>query len=753
MGLKKQLIGLYQIMKQQENKKKIGLITGITGQDGSYLAEFLLEKGYEVHGIIRRSSYPNTERIDHIFNKLHLHYGDITDASVISSIISKVKPDEIYNLAAQSHVQISFEMPQYTGQVDAIGTLNILEAVKNHSQYSKTYHACLDEKTQIVTKNGIKNYNEINIEDEVLSYNLNTKKSEFKKVLKKYEYNIEEDIVVLKNKRINQVLTKNHKMIVKLDGDKDEYIFADDLKKHLKYEKTSHINMVLPKPADGIKSDYIDLKQFVDFNKMSQNNYKNIFEFIKTDVLFYLIGLYIGDGYIKKAKTNYKKSNRNFLLNSRHSNGRFKGGCETDVLESSEGLQGFVEFAIPVGDKTRTKFVNFLNKNNISFIEHSQTISISSYPLCQIFKMCGIGFENKKIPSWMFDYSCEHLKHLKEGIVDSDGNYRKTKFGFREFVTTSSKYLINDLIILSYKLGIFCSYSFREPKTSFSKKLNRHIIGRKKSYIFSFNQRKTNKIYKNNITTKNYKGLVWCLEVEDNHNFLIVRDGKIAFTGNSTSELFGGLEYNRPKNGYNEESSFHPRSPYGVAKLYGYWISKNYREAYNMFISNGILFNHGSSRRGVNFIEKKIVDALVNIKFGKQDSLYIGNLYAKRDIGYAKEYIEGMWLMLQQEKAEDFVLSTNETYTIKEMINISTEYLGIEIEWVGEGLDEIAVDKKTGKTIVQIDEKYLRPSEVDLLIGDSSKAKEILGWEAKTKLPELLKLMIDEKMLKNTSNY
>ena len=335
--------------------KKIGLIVGITGQDGSYLAELLLEKGYEVHGIIRRSSYPNTQRIDHIFERLHLHYGDVTDPVSLTSIISKVQPDEIYNLAAQSHVQISFELPYYTGQVDAIGTLNVLEAVRNHSAHSKIYFA-------------------------------------------------------------------------------------------------------------------------------------------------------------------------------------------------------------------------------------------------------------------------------------------------------------------------------------------------------------------------------------------------------GTSELFGGLEYNRPKNGYNEESTLHPRSPYGVAKLYGFWISKNYREAYNMFICNGILFNHGSPRRGVNFIEKKIADALSNIKLGKQDCLHIGNLYAKRDIGFAKEYVEGMWAMLQQNNPDDYILATGETYTIKEMINISASHLDMSLKWSGEGADETAIDIKTNKLVVKIDPRYLRPSEVDLLIGNYSKAKKILGWEPKTKLPDLLKIMIDDNL-------
>lgn len=339
--------------------EKIALITGITGQSGSYLAELLLSKGYIVHGIIRRSSYPNTQRINHIFDELHLHYGDMTDPISLSSIISKIKPDEIYNLAAQSHVQVSFQEPYYTSQVDAIGTLNILEAVRNHSPNSKIYQA-------------------------------------------------------------------------------------------------------------------------------------------------------------------------------------------------------------------------------------------------------------------------------------------------------------------------------------------------------------------------------------------------------STSELFGGM--NTPINGYNEDSKMSPRSPYGVAKLYGYWITKNYKESYDMFVSNGILFNHSSPRRGVNFIEKKIVDALVNIKYNRQDCLHIGNLYAKRDIGYAKEYVEGMWKMLQQNNPDDYVLATNKTYTIKEMINISASYLDIKLIWSGLGENEIAINVKTNKIAVKVDTKYLRPSEVDYLVGDYSKAKKELDWEPKTQLPELLKLMIDDKTseIKNT---
>lgn len=338
----------------EDSNKKIALIAGISGQDGSYLAELLLEKGYEVHGIIRRSSSFNTGRINHIYDNIKLHYGDVTDASNIDDLIFKIKPQEFYNLAAQSHVKVSFEIPNYTAQVDAVGTLNILESVRKHCPECKLYFA-------------------------------------------------------------------------------------------------------------------------------------------------------------------------------------------------------------------------------------------------------------------------------------------------------------------------------------------------------------------------------------------------------GTSELYGGMEYNRPKKGYTEESHFHPRSPYGVAKLYGFWICRNYKESYNMFICNGILFNHGSPRRGQTFVEKKIVDALVQIKKDPSSTpLTLGNLYSKRDIGYAKEYVEGMWRMLQQDTPDDYVLATGEAYTIKEMVDICLNHLEIPFYWKGEGLDEKCLHSETKEVIIKIDEKYFRPAEVDFLLGDATKAKNKLGWMCDTKLPGLLKIMIDD---------
>jgi GDPmannose 4,6-dehydratase len=327
---------------------KIALITGITGQDGSYLAELLLEKGYEVHGIVRRSSLINTDRIDHIYNQIKLHYGDLTDSTNLVRVIQQVQPDEIYNLGAQSHVKVSFEMPEYTGMVDGLGTLRILEAVR--------------------------------------------------------------------------------------------------------------------------------------------------------------------------------------LL----------------------------------------------------------------------------GMENK---------------------------------------------------------------------------------------------------------TRIYQA--------------------------STSEMYGKVQ-EIPQS---ETTPFYPRSPYGVAKVYGYWIVKNYRESYGLHANSGILFNHESSRRGETFVTRKITRGLSSISTGQQDILYLGNLNAKRDWGHAKDFVEAMWLMLQQDEPDDYVIATGEQYSVREFVEEAAPYFGMNIVWEGEGLNEVGIDKNTKREVVRVSPKYFRPAEVETLLGDATKAKEKLGWEPKISFKQLVEDM------------
>ena len=207
----------------------------------------------------------------------------------------------------------------------------------------------------------------------------------------------------------------------------------------------------------------------------------------------------------------------------------------------------------------------------------------------------------------------------------------------------------------------------------------------------------------------------------------------------SSSELYGKI-LETPQN---EQTPFYPRSPYGCAKAYAFYLTRNYRESYNMYAVNGILFNHESPRRSENFVTRKITLSLAQILSGKMDKLYLGNLDAKRDWGYAKEYVEGMWRMLQQEKPDDYVLATGETHSVREFLELCLNYANISFEKRGDGINEEYINTKTGKTIVAIDERYYRAAEVDILLGDASKAKNELGWEPKTMVSDLAKLMIE----------
>jgi len=214
----------------------------------------------------------------------------------------------------------------------------------------------------------------------------------------------------------------------------------------------------------------------------------------------------------------------------------------------------------------------------------------------------------------------------------------------------------------------------------------------------------------------------------------------------STSEMFGGLDYNRPNKGYDENALFHPRSPYGVAKLYGHWITKNYRESYGMHASCGILFNHEGERRGPEFVTRKISKAVARIQTGKQQYIELGNLDSKRDWGYAGDYVEGMWLMLQQDKPDDYVLATGETHTIREFCELAFKEIGITIEWKGSGVKEVGNDKTTGNTLIKINPEFFRPAEVDILLGDPAKAEGILGWKRKVDFPGLVHLMVEHDL-------
>lgn len=210
----------------------------------------------------------------------------------------------------------------------------------------------------------------------------------------------------------------------------------------------------------------------------------------------------------------------------------------------------------------------------------------------------------------------------------------------------------------------------------------------------------------------------------------------------STSEMFGKVQ-EMPQT---EKTPFYPRSPYGVAKVYGHWITKNYRESYDMYACSGILFNHESERRGLEFVTRKITDAVARIKLGVQDCLELGSMDAKRDWGHSKDYVKAMWLMLQQKQADDYVIATNETRTVREFVETAFNHVGIDLEWKGTGVDEVGIDKASGKTVVKVNPKFFRPAEVEVLLGNPAKAETELGWKREVSFSELVKRMIDNDM-------
>ncbi|MCO4163213.1 GDP-mannose 4,6-dehydratase [Citrobacter youngae] len=224
---------------------------------------------------------------------------------------------------------------------------------------------------------------------------------------------------------------------------------------------------------------------------------------------------------------------------------------------------------------------------------------------------------------------------------------------------------------------------------------------------------------------------------------------KIRFYQASTSEMFGLVQAVPQK----EDTPFYPRSPYGVAKLYAHWMTVNYRESYNIFASSGILFNHESPLRGQEFVTRKITDSVAKIKLGKLDILELGNMDAKRDWGYAKEYVEGMWRILQAEKPDTFVLATNRTETVRDFVSMAFKAAGFTLRFEGKDEEEVGIDAATGKTLVRVNPKFFRPAEVDLLIGNPARAKEILGWEPKTSLEQLCQLMVEADLRRNQQGF
>ena len=709
--------------------KKRALLTGITGQDGSYLAELLLKKGYEVHGIIRRSSSINTRRIDHIYDNpnFKLYFGDMTDSLSIDNIVQKVLPNEVYSLAAQSISSDSL-CPILSSQKISYRTLENLW----NEQISK------NKKIEIEKINGME-IEVINLPKntqlKALGY-MNGMGSWFKiKQISRHKY--KGKIVEMNQKYGSIKITPNHS-ILDLNQKIRQPIENPWL---LNVRKLNYFNRKkLRNIKLKIKGVYEHDDNFLWLNEkgnISKLNLNIHYEYLPSFMRF--LGAFITEGH-----TTYNKKTNNYYVGISEQN--------KEWLESLE------------------KDLNNFFIGNICYIKHKKEgfkdvweLNIKSRILYTYLREnCGLESHSKKIPDFIFQLDNNLIQELFNKMIEGDGCYREDGL-FR--YTTSSYELSCQLSLINTILRY--DYTVHE---SFSEKYGKSWSFRE-CHFYQYNQGEKGK----KLNYVDYDGYVYDVSVDEVNNFavgvgnIVVHNSHVAvsfelpeYTGQvdaigvlklleacrkhcpnakiyqaSTSELFGKVQ----ETPQTETTPFHPRSPYGVAKLYSFWICKNYREAYDMFISNGILFNHESERRGETFVTRKITIGLANwVKGGPP--IELGNLDSKRDWGYAPDYVEGMYRILQHDTPDDFVLATNDTHTIREFVEEACKYIDVDAEWSGEGANEFLFDKKTGRIIVKLNLKYLRPAEVELLLGDPTKAKEVLGWEPKVKFKELVEIMM-----------
>lgn len=708
---------------------KKAFITGINGQSGSYLAELLLEKGYEVHGIIRRSSSFNTGKIEHILDKLKLHYGDVTDPISISNLIAEIQPDEIYNLAAQSISHDSL-CPILSSNKMSYRTLEELwnEQIKKHKEIVFRNEDGVD--VEIINLSN-------NTQTKALGYT-NGMGSWFKiKQISRHKF--KGQIIEMKQKFGSIKVTPNHSI---LDLNQKECMPVENpwllnvrkLNYVSKRKKTTHSLKISGKYEYDEK--YIWLHETGKISKLLKNlNSKQLAAYLR------FLGTFITEGH-----TSYNKATDSYLIGVSEQHKEWLESIEKDLKQFFDG--------------------------NTCFIRHQKEgyqdcweLQIKSRVLYNhLREYCGTDSHHKKIPDFAFQVNAKLIKGMFDKMIEGDGCYRKEDGAFR--YTTSSYKLACQFGMILTMLGY--EYTVNEE--------NNETYGKswhfRQCFYYQHSQGEDGKI----INFVDYDNYVYDISVDEVNNFttgvgnIVVHNSHVQvsfeiphYTANvdaigtlnvleavknhskhskvlqaSTSELFGKVQEIPQK----ETTPFYPRSPYGVAKLYGFWITKNYRESYNLFACNSICFNHESPRRGLTFVTRKITSELVRIHSGEEKTLKLGNLDSKRDWGHARDFVRAMHLILQQDEPEDFVIATGEMHSVRECVELAAKCLDYDIVWSGEGLEEKGHDKKTGKLLVEIDPKYFRPAEVDLLLGDATKAKQVLGWEPTIKFKELIEEIV-----------
>lgn len=626
------------------NIMRVALITGITGQDGSYLTESLLEKEYVVYGIIRRSSSINTGRIDHLFHhkNLLLRYGDLTDSSGILGILHEIKNKnpsmdrlEIYNLGAMSHVKVSFEVPEYTADTDALGTLRLLNAIRSCGlqDITRFYQASTSEmygKVQEVPQ------------------------KETTPFYPRSPYGVA--------KLYGHWITKNYRESYDMFACSGILFNHETLAGFMPViiKKNNQIDI---KPiSEVVRYDTLKSGVFIDESNPTYQEGKvenELFIWDNSD----WTRVTFASGYPHEVKVNNKKPK--FIL-SKNTAYLVTGSHEIIMEDDTEKEAQKIE----VGDKVKcVELPKEVHEENIS----NELCEFMGYKLANEVdgKLCmkKYDFDNQEISQKYSFYNEDGTKRIPKEILNGTKEqihhfYRGMKY-VRETISRSPT-LIQGVIYLNQKIGIDyfeLNYDGSDYKVEFTERPN-------------CDHNKVKKI----IHYNNYEGWFYDLETE-------------------SGKFHAGVGYGRI---------------------------------------------HNSPRRGPTFVTRKITIALGKILKGEQEDLVLGNLDAKRDWGHAKDYVEGMYLMLQQEKADDYVLSTNRFYSVREFVEKAFGLKGFQIRWEGSGVNEVGIDEKTGKTLIRVSERYFRPAEVEELLGDSSKAREHLKWEPSYSFDQLVKEMVEE---------
>jgi GDPmannose 4,6-dehydratase len=675
--------------------KKIALITGITGQDGSYLAELLLEKDYEVHGIVRRSSLINTHRIDHIYDSITLHYGDLTDSTNLVRVIQQVQPDEIYNLGAQSHVKVSFEMPEYTGQVDALGTLRILEAVRLLGLENKTriYQASTSEmygKVQEIPQTEttpfyprspygvaklygywiVKNYREsygmyacsgILFNHECFDSNtpLIIRKNDMVDVcyirsLLPERSNIDKENSVI-SKSVDNLEVWNGSRFVQVKTITRRKLNTLDADNRYKTNYNTRNGNVKVTPNHKLITESFNKKEARDID-IGENLKHGQFPKIDSSVNLTveeaeLYGMLVGDGYV--SGHSIRLSNNDVDLRKR-------------FLDLCKSVFGYYSYSESLGNKTE--------------YGHSDSISIfgisKNKKLSIVDEIYDSRTKHKKVPMRIINAPKNIKEAFMNGYYACDGLKKdKCKYKYKSIKTNSPVLaqgllvLMNDISGQSYNINVFSQNSREYYQINF----HSDDENKKGSHLM----KNAVELKKNTVVDNEQKCFVYDIETDCGY-------------------LNAGV---------------------------------------------GTLVVGNSPRRGETFVTRKIVRALSKISVGQQDILYLGNLNAKRDWGHAKDFVEAMWLMLQQDEPDDYVIATGEQYSVRDFINAAAPYFDMNLVWYGDGLEEYAVDYNTGKCVIKVDSKYFRPAEVETLLGDFSKAKTHLKWEPKISFDQLVEDM------------